>query len=128
MNELNGSVEYSLDFPLPADSILDIAENSTHSDDERLRVIGQAVLDFTAIANLTKDDFLQGNAIDLAPYLDFWFSDAIDIAKASLNDPDSNLRTLAQCLIDQEKCAIESKVFVLRESKRISESRKSNNA
>ncbi len=123
MNNERDKIKYSLDFLIPVDWILDIARRSTDSSDERHRVLGKAILDFTKIAHLTKDNLIQDKDTDLAPYLDFWFGDAIDIAKASLKDGDSNLRTLAECVIDQEKSVVKSKEAFLREVKRVSGSR-----
>ena len=46
---------------------------------------------------------------DLAPYLDFWFADAIACAQKLLQYEDAESRNVARCLIDAEQAVIASK-------------------
>lgn len=55
----------------------------------------------------------------MAPYLDFWFADAVACAEKMTKYEDTDSRDLAQCLIQAEREVIASKESVLAEINRL---------
>jgi hypothetical protein len=104
---------------MPTKHVLDIARTwLASSDHEKRRAIAKALIDVTKEARTVQRGLADNGNVDLAPYFDFWMGDAVSAANELLNSNDENDRTLAQCLIDQEKAIIKSKADFLAEMKR----------
>jgi hypothetical protein len=96
-----------------------IARASVTSPDENYRSVAKAVLDVTAEALSIQKAIAEDGRVDLAPYFDFWFGDAVGCANKLLQYDDKEARHLGQCLIDLEKASIKSKESFLAEMKRL---------
>lgn len=119
MEDNKKKFKLTFDFVMPADRVIRIALEHVDSPDENYRSVAKALLDVTAEAGKVKDALTEDRDVDLAPYLDFWFADAIECAKKLLRSDDPDAGDLARCLIDAEKAAIKSKECVLAEIKRL---------
>lgn len=109
---------FDLDITLPGESMLLLARESAASPNEDLRAVAKAVLDVTAEGAKVQQGFETGGSVDLAPYFDFWFADAITAAERLLHADNEAARSLARCLIDQERAILRSKEGFLEEMKR----------
>jgi hypothetical protein len=109
----------TFNFVMPAERVMQIARDRVDSPDENYRSVAKALLDVTAEAAKVKDALTEDRDVDVAPYLDFWFADAVACATKLLQSDDPDARDLAQCLIDAEKATIKSKECVLAEIKRL---------
>ena len=98
----------SFQFIEPVDRLMAVARTFAVSPDENRRTVAKALLDVTAAGLAIKKAIEENRNADLAPYLDFWFADAISSAQKLLQYEDIESRDLAQCLIDSEKAIIKS--------------------
>jgi hypothetical protein len=112
-------VRLTFDFVMPVERIMAVARDHLDSPDGNYRSVAMAVLDVTAVATTIQKEIAADGNVDLAPYFDFWFGDAVDCAHKLLHYSDSDARDLGQCLIDMEKAAIKSKENFLTEMKRL---------
>jgi hypothetical protein len=112
-------LNFSFSFIEPAPHLLQAARKFADSPDENRRAVAKAVLDVTAAGREIKDALVQGRDADLAPYFDFWFADAVAYAQKLLAADDNDARYLAECLIQLEQAAINSKESFLAKMKRI---------
>lgn len=111
-------VNLDFEFVIPSDAVVAAARNFVSAKDENVRAVAKALLDLTAVASRVKDAMTQGGNVDLAPYFDFWFADAIAAANSIKSSDDKNIRHLAESLIAQESAIIRSKTAFLSEMKR----------
>lgn len=111
--------KFKFSFAIPADHLLAFARESVESPNADLCTVANAMLDVTSEAEKIRQGFANNGKVDLAPFFDFWFADAIDAAKRLKKSPDDNTRHLADCLITQEQSIIESKEDFLTETKRL---------
>jgi len=98
--------------------ILKTANDNLGSNDENVRAVAKAILDVTREATKVKEGIAADGNVDLAPYFDFWFADAIAAANTLLNSENENIRYMAKCLIEQEQAILKSKMDFLDEMKR----------
>jgi hypothetical protein len=118
MSKQPQKVSLNFDFVIPADLVVNAANENLDSDDENIRAVSKAILDLTREATKVKDGMMADGNVDLAPYFDFWFADAIPAANVLLDSKDDNIRYMAECLIEQEKAILKSKTAFLDEMKR----------
>jgi hypothetical protein len=121
--------QFSLEYIEPAEYMVSVARKFADSPDENRRAVAKALLDVSAAGLAVKkameprtdtESAMKANTnTDMAPYLDFWFADAISSAQKLLRYDDAESRDLAQCLIDAEKAVMKSKESVLAEIKRL---------
>ena len=119
MSKQPQKVSLNLNFVIPADLVVNTANENLDSDDENIRTVSKAILDLTREATKVKDGMATNGNVDLAPYFDFWFADAIAAANTLLKYDDANIRYMAECLIEQEKAIHKSKTSFLEEMKRL---------
>jgi hypothetical protein len=119
MADENKVAQFSFRFVEPAEHLLATARAFAASPDENRRAVGKALLDVTAAGVAIKKAIEEKRNADLAPYLDFWFADAVACGQKLLLYEDSESRDLARCLIDAEQAVIASKESVLSEIKRL---------
>lgn len=98
---------------------MEAAKKLLDSNDENERAVAKAVIDVTAETIKVQQAVAAKGKVNLAPYFDFWFGDALASANALLKSTDENTHYLARCLIDQEKSINESKESFLLEMKRL---------
>jgi len=118
MSKQPQKVTFKFDFVIPAEMILKTANDNLGSNDENVRAVAKAILDVTREATKVKEGIAADGNVDLAPYFDFWFADAIAAANTLLNSENENIRYMAECLIEQEKAILKSKMDFLDEMKR----------
>jgi hypothetical protein len=111
--------KFSLILIEPAERLMAIARKWRDSPDENRRCVTKALLDVTDLGRVIADNMMNDRNTDLAPYLDFWFADAVACAENLSKYEDAESRDLAQCLIDSEKSLIKSKERVLAEINRL---------
>ena len=119
MTDESKKFKFNFNFIMPADHLMSLARESVESPNADLRTVANALIDVTNEADKIAQGFADDGNVDLAPFFDFWFVDAIDAAKRLRESPDDNLRHLAECLIQQEQSIIESKEDFLTETKRL---------
>ncbi len=110
---------FQFSFVMPTDQVMEIARTHVDSANEDYRSVAKALLDTTEEATKVKDCIEKDIDVDVAPYLDFWFADAVECAKRLLDSGDHDAGLLAHCLIDAEKATIKSKENMLAEIKRL---------
>ncbi|MBI3821706.1 MAG: hypothetical protein HY289_03390 [Planctomycetes bacterium] len=110
---------FSLSFVEPAEHLMGIIRTFADSPDENRRAVAKAMIDVSAAGAMIKEAILKNAGCDMAPYLDFWFADALVCARSLLEYDDAESRDLGQSLIDAEKSVIRSKESVLAEIKRL---------
>jgi hypothetical protein len=111
-------VTLNFSFVIPAEMILKTANDNLDSSDESIRSVAKAILDVTREAKRVQEGIAADGNVDLAPYFDFWFADAIAAANSLLNSEKENIRYMAESLIEQEKAILKSKIDFLDEMKR----------
>jgi hypothetical protein len=111
--------EFALEFIEPPPPVRVLARKLLDSPDDNCRSLAKAVLDVAKAGRKIKTSIAGDKEIDLAPYFDFWFGDALDTAQKLLHSDDKVIRQLAQCLIEMEKAVVESKENFLVEMKRL---------
>ena len=119
MTDKGKQFQFSFEFITPAERVMAFARASIASHDENYRSVAKAVLDVTAEALSIQKAIAEDGRVDLAPYFDFWFGDAVGCANKLLQYDDKEARHLGQCLIDLEKASIKSKESFLAEMKRL---------
>ena len=119
MTDSDSKFNHNFDFLIPADFLLEFARNSHNAQNEDLRAVAKAVLDATHEATTVQKAIAANGKVDLAPYFDFWFGDAIEAANRLIDSDDENTRYLAKCVIGQQKAVADSKESFLREMKRL---------
>jgi hypothetical protein len=112
-------VEITFDILIPSNNIVSAARNHIDSNLEHVRAVAKALLDLTAVASKVKNALALGEDIDLAPYFDFWFADAIDAANAIKDSSDESVRYIAETLIEQENLVLRSKTSFLAQIKKL---------
>ncbi len=117
-------INLKFDFVMPADPVLRTAIKAAGSQDENLRAVGKAMLDVTREAKSIQEALVAGRPVELSPYFDFWFGDAVAAANVVLKSDDESSRALARCLIEQEQAIIKSRKGFLDEAKRLGVKRK----
>ena len=117
MSKQPQKVSLNFDFVIPADLIVTTANKNLTSTNENIRAVSKAILDLTREATTVKNGMTASGNVDLAPYFDFWFADAVAAANALLNNEDNNIRYMAECLIEQEQAILKSKTAFLEEMK-----------
>lgn len=108
-----------MEFVVPTESTLSLARSLSDSPDVDCRAVAKAILDSNTEATIVREGIANNLDVDLAPYLDFWFADALECANRLRRHPDSEIRNMANCLIELEADAIKSKECVLTEIKRL---------
>lgn len=110
----------SFDFEvvIPTDMVVLAAKKHTDSDNENVRAVAKALLDLTAVSTMIRDRIKNRQPVDLAPYFDFWFADAITAANLIESSDNESIRFLAKSLIAQEDAILRSKMEFLSEMKR----------
>jgi hypothetical protein len=111
--------QFSLNMIEPAEHLMAAARKLVDSPDENRRAVAKALLDVTSEGLALKKAMETNTNADMAPYLDFWFADAIACAKKLLQYEDAESRDLGECLIETEKAVMKSKQSVLGEIKRL---------
>jgi hypothetical protein len=113
--------EFRLDlkFNAPTGRMMAIAQAGLASPDESFRVVAKAIIDLTSAMRSLEKEMVADGDVNLDPYLDFCFGDALDHAHQLLKRDDDDARNLAQCLIDMEKAVVKSKENVIAEIKRL---------
>ena len=119
MAEKKVPFQFSLSFIEPAEYLMGIMRKFADSPDENRRAVAKAMLDVSAAGAAVKEAMLKNAGCDMAPYLDFWFADALVCAQKLLQYDDAESRDMGQSLIDAEKSVIKSKESVLAEIKRL---------
>ena len=99
--------QFSLEFIEPAERMVSVARKFAESPDENRRAVAKVLLDVSAAGLMVKkamepkpdaENAAGANTTtDMAPYLDFWFADAIGCAQKLLQYDDAESRDLAQC-------------------------------
>jgi hypothetical protein len=117
MTNSSKKVSLEFEFVIPSERTSQKAKKHLDSSDTRVQAVAKALIDFAELSTEVKDFLENKTGGDLAPYLDFWFADAVIAAKMLKNSRDEEIRDLATTLIEQEKAAIESKEFLLRKMK-----------
>src|SRR5580698_8077764 len=102
-------LNFNFEFITPAERIMSMARTLVSSPDEDCRAVAKAVLDVVAEATTIQKAMAEDRDVDIAPYFDFWFADAIECANVMLNGENQDARDLARCLIEMEKASIKSK-------------------
>jgi hypothetical protein len=110
---------FSWQYIEPGPRLLEAAQKLADSPDEDRRAVAKALLDVTAAGRKIQDAMGENRDVDLAPYFDFWFADAVSSAEKLLQADDQETRQLARCVIDAEKAIIKSKESFLVEQKRL---------
>lgn len=111
--------KFSLDFVMPAEILLDAARKGKHSSNVDIRTVSKALLDLTSEATEIQSEILKDGNVDLGPFFDFWFVDAIECANRLQSHDDEIIVALANCIINAEKGIIKSKESFLWEMKRL---------
>jgi hypothetical protein len=118
MSKQPQKVTFDFDFVIPAEMTLKTAKDNLGSSDENVRAVAKAIVDVTREATRVQESLRADGNIDLAPYFDFWFADAVAAANKLLNSGNENIRYMAKCLIEQEQAILKSKRSFLDEMKR----------
>lgn len=111
--------KFDFQFIEPSEAVMEAAQKLRESPDEDRRCTAKALLDVTAAGRAIKDAIIEDRDVDLAPYFDFWFADAVSAAEKLQHADDKDARHLAQCVLDSEKAIIKSKESFLAEMKRL---------
>ncbi len=111
--------KFSLDFVMPAEMLLNAAKKGKYSSNADIRTVSKALLDLTSEAKTIQREIKKDGNVDLGPFFDFWFVDAIECAERLKSHDDETIVALADCIIDAEQCIIKSKESFLLEMKRL---------
>lgn len=96
-----------------SEMVLKAAKDHIGHQDENIRAVAKALLDITDVATELRLQMAKPGIVDLSPYFDFWFADAITAAIANMTSDDKTIRYLSRALIDQESAIIRSKTAFL---------------
>ncbi len=109
--------DYSFQFIVPTDAVLEAARNMAPSTNHDERDVGKTLLDLTEVTNKTKAAVVSDEKYDITVYFDYKLGDSLEAAKRLMSSPDANVRRVAEALISQYEAIAASKASFLKAAK-----------